>query len=323
MSSSESPLLMDNENPTDTNAPAKVPNTKDDESPSKGVPPAWKSYVAIVVILGICAPIAYGTDTWIEYGISFGIQFLVFLCHAWPFHTEKLYDFTGMITYLTLCIVAFFVGNVPDGISNRFENIRSLIITACIMIWTLRLGFFLFARVRKGSDPRFENKLYNFSFFLVTWTLQGIWCYWVAGILLGVINGKYKKTNALDYVGWALWVLGFAWEAIADHQKSAFKKDPNNKGKFCNVGLWSLSRRPNYFGEIVLWIGLSMSACNVAFGADFLLLLSPFITIILLVFVSGIPLAEANSDKRYGNVEGYSEYKANTPVLIPFCFCWK
>ena len=94
-------------------------------------------------------------------------------------------------------------------------------------------------------------------------------------------------------------------------------------GKFCNAGLWSLSRHPNYFGEIVLWIGIFVSSASIAKNAGWLAVLSPVWTIVLLVFSSGIPLAEATAMKKYGETPGYKEYVETVSVLIPLPCCWK
>lgn len=99
-------------------------------------------------------------------------------------------------------------------------------------------------------------------------------------------------------------------------KKSAFRADPQNAGKFINVGLWSWSRHPNYFGEILLWIGVAIIAIPVLSGWQWLTLISPVFVVILLTRVSGIPMLEAYADKKWGGQAEYEEYKANTSVLI-------
>ena len=121
-------------------------------------------------------------------------------------------------------------------------------------------GLFLFRRISAkhgGKDKRFDNLRNNFARFSVAWCLQATWAYFCC-MPLFIVNqiGKndtefqVRRYNVdawtpLDIVGWALWAIGWGIEILADRQKTAFKNDPNNKGKFCNVGLWSLSRHPN------------------------------------------------------------------------------
>lgn len=181
-----------------------------------------------------------------------------------------------------------------------------------------------------GKDKRFDPLRNNFAAFSVAWVLQALWVYFCCMpmfVVNSIDNSSIYKADPnitpLDIVGWILWVFGWGIELIADSQKTAFKNDPANKGKFCNVGLWSLSRHPNYFGEITLWIGIFISSASVAINAGWLNVLSPIYTIFLLVFVSGIPMAEEQAMKKYGEVDGYKDYVANVSVLIPLPCCWK
>jgi steroid 5-alpha reductase family enzyme len=114
-----------------------------------------------------------------------------------------------------------------------------------------------------------------------------------------------------------VWVFGFAMEAIADYQKSRFNASPANQGKFINTGLWSRSRHPNYFGEIVLWVGVAIIALPVLQGWQWVALISPVFVTLLLTRISGVPLLEKKADEMWGGQEDYEAYKKNTPVLIP------
>ena len=118
-------------------------------------------------------------------------------------------------------------------------------------------------------------------------------------------------------VGIVVWVAGFAIEAVADRQKSVFKRDPANAGRFITSGLWAWSRHPNYFGEITLWTGIAIIAVPILDGWRWVTLISPVFVFLLLTRVSGIPLLEARGKKRWGDEQAYQEYTLNTPVLIP------
>ena len=149
---------------------------------------------------------------------------------------------------------------------------------------------------------------------------------------------RYASTSIL---GLALFVFGFAFEVIADRQKSRWmeeKRAKKHSEEFLTRGLWSKSRHPNYFGEITLWTGLAVTAGGLiastagqrALGwsgnptarvaALGLAAASPAFTTFLLTKVSGVPMSENKYDKRYGDRKDYQEWKENTPMLIPKLF---
>ena len=128
------------------------------------------------------------------------------------------------------------------------------------MAWAARLGLFLLIRViRTGGDRRFEKALQNPLLFFQFWFLQGLWVF--VTLLPTLMMNLAERELALgvrDYLGWFLWAVGMAFEVVADMQKSQFRAQPDNRGQFIRTGLWSISRHPNYFGEILLWFGLYM-----------------------------------------------------------------
>jgi steroid 5-alpha reductase family enzyme len=124
--------------------------------------------------------------------------------------------------------------------------------------------------------------------------------------------------NWRDYVGWSMFIVGWAFEIIADNQKAAFKANPANKGNFITGGLWGFCRHPNYLGEILLWWGLWLSGSRtMTFTEAVMGMASPAFTTYLLTKVSGVPLLEAASDKKWGTLIEYIAYKKRTPVLLP------
>ena len=120
------------------------------------------------------------------------------------------------------------------------------------------------------------------------------------------------------YAGIALWVLGFGIEIAADRQKANFRRNAQNKEKFITVGLWSLSRHPNYFGEIVLWLGIAVVALPALVGWQYVTLISPIFVAFLLIKVSGVKLLEKSGMERWGEDPAYRNYVASTPSLVPF-----
>jgi steroid 5-alpha reductase family enzyme len=242
--------------------------------------------------------------------LAFLIQWLAFI-PAFVLRTERFYDLTGSATYITVTIVAVVLGPTPD--------IRSYVLLALVLIWAARLGSYLFLRIRRvGKDDRFDAIKPSFIRFLNAWTLQALWVSLTLAAALAAITTSVRKDfGVLAIVGLLVWAAGFGLEAVADAQKSRFRADPANTGTFIRTGLWAWSRHPNYFGEIVLWIGVALIAVPVLHGWQWVTLISPVFVFLLLTRVSGVPLLERKADKRWGGQDDYEAYKQRTPVLIP------
>ena len=242
--------------------------------------------------------------------LAFIIQWIVFI-PAFLLQTEKFYDLTGSLTYLTVSISAVRLSESPDA--------RAWLLLALVVIWAARLGSFLFTRVLKsGKDSRFDEIKPSLPRFLLAWTLQGLWISFTLAAALAAITSRLRVP--LDFfagLGLLVWIVGFSIEALADWQKNHFRADPANQDRFIRSGLWSWSRHPNYFGEITLWTGVAIIALPVLRGWQFLTLISPVFIFILLTRISGIPMLEQRADEKWGGQPEYEQYKANTSVLVP------
>lgn len=249
----------------------------------------------------------------IVVALAFLVQWLVFI-PAFIFQTEKFFDITGSITYMTVTGVALCYSRYSLPL-----DARSVLVAALVIIWAIRLGTFLFSRIQKaGKDDRFDEIKPNFLRFLNVWTIQGLWVtFTAAAALVAITSSTRKDLDAFAIVGALVWLIGFVIEVVADAQKSRFNADPANKGKFIRTGLWSRSRHPNYFGEIVLWIGIAIIAIPVLQGWQWVAMISPVFVAILLTRISGIPLLQKKAEAKWGGQADYEEYKKNTPVLIP------
>ena len=233
---------------------------------------------------------------------------------AYVFQTEKFYDLTGSVTYLS--VVWFVFLSTYQSISLNFGN---LILVLLISIWTIRLGLFLFMRIHKaGEDKRFRTIKTSASQFFMTFTISGLWvtlCSMCA--LVAISSPEGLVMNTLTYVGIILFIIGFGIEIVADNQKTAFRSIEANKDSFITSGLWSKSRHPNYFGEVLLWFAIAVISFSSLEGLQLITLISPVFTYILLVYVSGVRMLEDMNDKKWADNEQYKSYKKNTPMLFP------
>ena len=280
-----------------------------------------RSLIGIVIVLLIASGLAFAgsqggftVNGFPLYALcillAFVIQWVAFI-PAYMKQTEAFFDLTGGFTYTLVLVVAVTLSPTVDA--------RSWLLFGIIIPWAIRLGSFLFMRIRAaGEDRRFREIKPSFARFLLTWTIQGLWVSFSLAAGLAVITSTVKvDLDAFAVIGFIVWLLGFAIEVIADRQKSTFNSMPANKGKFIHTGLWSWSRHPNYFGEIVLWIGVAIIALPVLRGWQWVTLISPVFIIILLTRISGVPMLETRADEKWGGQPEYEAYKTGTSVLIP------
>lgn len=247
--------------------------------------------------------------------MAMAINWLVFIPSAIA-KADTYYDTTGAITYTSATLFACWAAYSAKGALDT----RSIVLAAMVILWCVRLGTFLFIRIHAmgGADSRFEKIKVDPARFLVAWTLQGLWVVLTASAAFAAITAKTSvPVGVFFWIGLAIWLAGITIETVADAQKSAFKNDPDNKGKFINVGLWKWSRHPNYFGEITLWVGVLIMAIPVLQGWAWLVVISPIFVFLLLTKVSGINLQMKQGLERWGDDPEYREYLANTPALIP------
>jgi len=241
--------------------------------------------------------------------IGLALHWIIFL-PSFAFQTEHYFDLTGSISYISTVIAAAWLN--PD------LDLRDLIIGAMILIWALRLGSFLFWRIKKdGQDKRFRVMKTKFVWFLMTWTLGGVWVLvTMAAGLAAMTSNTTVALGPLAYTGIALWIVGLLIEVIADSQKTKFRKNPDNRDRFVTTGLWAWSRHPNYFGEITLWLGLALLALPVLSGWQLATMISPVFVFVLLTKVSGIPLLENLAQKKWGSDPEFIAYTESTPALM-------
>jgi steroid 5-alpha reductase family enzyme len=246
--------------------------------------------------------------------LCFGIQMTAWVPASF-LQTERFYDLTGGLTYIILAITTLMLGAKEEDPSTR-----ELIVTVLVIIWAIRLSSFLFLRIHHaGKDGRFDDLKTSPVRFLIPWSLQGLWIFVTMNVVI-VINsqsGTSPELTAWDAMGVVLWTAGFCVEVVADRQKSAFNAKPENEGRWIDEGLWSISRHPNYLGEILLWSGIALFGVPCFSGLEWAAWVSPVFVYLLLTKVSGVPILDRRGLEKWGEEPGYLEYRSTTPLLFP------
>jgi steroid 5-alpha reductase family enzyme len=251
--------------------------------------------------------------------VDFGVQWCFYILSA-ILRSERFFDLIGSLTFITLVVMSLCLNEL-------WYFVIPCVQAGLVVIWALRLGSFLVYRIWKdGKDRRFDEIKASYIKLFITWTFQGVWVYltlFPTFFLFDFVkfSSKDQLPGPLQFVGWAIWLCGFVLEVVADQQKLMFKQQPENRSKFISHGAWKYIRHPNYLGEIILWLGLYLSAVSLYTTWWWILvaLVGPFWVIFLLGFFS-LRMLEKSSDDKYGSDENYQEYKARTKNFIPFIY---
>ncbi|KAJ3190690.1 hypothetical protein HK101_008465, partial [Irineochytrium annulatum] len=252
-----------------------------------------------------------GYSLLITLAVDFGIQFIFFLISA-ALQTEILYDLSGAITYAACILVGLLYRTRQDGdpgVPNDNGGglaARQVVVSVLVLVWCTRLGIFLFMRVLRTPDKRFEDLKKEFVKFAVPWSLQVVWIFLTAFAVFVVIGNPSSTQRPLqwsDYIGIVIWAFGFVLETTADTQKNIFKK--SHPRDFITTGVWRYSRYANYFGEVTLWIGMFvLCAAGFVEGWQWVTIISPVFVFCLIYFVSGVAMLERSAENRYGGRTG-------------------
>ena len=208
--------------------------------------------------------------------------------------------------------IFFFLA--PEGAAPR-----KWLISALVTLWGLRLSLYILWRNwRKPEDFRYQKwrresgSIWWWKSWFQVFLLQGLLLWLISAPLLAAHQGAAPAgLTALDYLGAAVWIVGFFFESAGDLQLARFKADPRNKGKLMDRGVWRYTRHPNYFGDAAQWWGFYLIALA---AGGWWTIFSPILMTLLLLRVSGVALLEKTLETR----PGYKEYAQRTSAFIPW-----
>ena len=199
------------------------------------------------------------------------------------------------------------------------QSPRGLIVGLLISVWGIRLAWHIHTRNRgKAEDYRYATwreewgRWFYLRSYLQVYILQGILLFLIVCPVLLINKSINTDFNYFDLLGVAVWLLGFIFESVGDAQLARFIKDPANKGKLIQTGLWRCTRHPNYFGEVTMWWGIWLVALSVPYGL--LGIIGPLTITVLILKISGIPMLE----KKMTLNPDFAAYKKTTSVFIPW-----
>lgn len=197
-------------------------------------------------------------------------------------------------------------------------NPRMLITTTFLVLWALRLAFYLwYTRIREGHiDKRYTTLSSNWKIspswgFFINFQLQGILIFIISSVFLWISKSQLTSITMIDNLAFCIITLGIIGETLADLQLYYFKKQ--YKGEVCQIGLWHYSRHPNYFFDWLSWVGFSVVAMQSNLG--YLGFVSPAMLYIIFTRMTG-PLTERGSLQSRG--EKYRVYQKQTPMFFPW-----
>jgi steroid 5-alpha reductase family enzyme len=195
---------------------------------------------------------------------------------------------------------------------------RAILASGFVFIWGMRLALHILFRNRKrGEDPRYAawrakwGRWFVVRSYLQVFLLQGLFLLVISYPVILANSSRPKPLGPLGLAGAVVWAVGFLFEAVGDAQLARFKRDPGNRGKIMDKGLWRFSRHPNYFGESLMWWGIFLVALEVPYG--WTTVVSPVLITFLLVRVSGIPMLE----KKYAGNAEFQAYARRTSAFVP------
>lgn len=220
-------------------------------------------------------------------------------------------DVAWGIGFVFMAWASFFLGEE--------QSLRGVLVGILVSVWGVRLAWHIHKRNRdRIEDYRYATwrREWGKWFFLRSYgqvyLLQGLLLFLIALPVILINKSGGNPFGFLDVLGAAIWLFGFVFECAGDAQLARFMKDPGNRGKLMQSGLWKYTRHPNYFGEVTLWWGLWIVSLSAP--VHFASIVGPLTITFLILKVSGIPMLEKKMEE---NPE-FAEYKKKTSAFFPW-----
>ena len=249
-----------------------------------------------------------GPDLLITLAICLGIQ-AVFFVFAASLKTDKVTDLSYSLTFVIVAITLLML-------SGATSNVSALVVTAMVVAWGLRLASYLLTRIlHMKRDARFDGIREHFLPFLKFWFFQGV-AVWVIMLPVTVWFRAPGAWSMLRSAGLLVWSVGLVIEAVADQQKFNYKRTLG--AKWTDVGLWRISRHPNYLGELMCWWGVFLFVLSDLSGSGVIVgLFGPLAISVVILFLTGVPQLEESAEKKWGGDPAYRQYVRTTGLIIP------
>jgi len=228
----------------------------------------------------------------------------------------SLFNVSHQLADVSYTVPFALIALLTLGLQDTFY-LRQVAVTTMVVLWSLRLSFYLIYRSFYMKDTRLEQVMKTGKGVVSFYTYQALLA-WITSLPVILVNSFSNNVmpGLRDMLGCAVWGSGFLIESLADWQQ--FNYLQQNKGKFCNVGLWKYSRHPNFFGEILQWWGIFLTVTPVLTGWTLpLAILGPLALTFSILFVSGIPPLEKKYNRKFANDPHYQRYRKNVPLIIP------
>ncbi len=215
--------------------------------------------------------------------------------------------------------LGFVVLSLYTFIFSEMITLRSILVTILVLIWGSRLSYHILKRNwGKPEDFRYAKWRKEWGKWLVirgffqVFMLQGLLMLIIASPVIFINDSLQTGLQFLDFLGTAVWLIGFLFESVGDYQLAKFIQNPENKGEIMRYGLWKYTRHPNYFGEATMWWGIFIIALALPNG--FWFIISPLTITLLLLYVSGVPMLE----KKFADNPKFQQYARVTPKFFPW-----